>query len=55
MHAAGVPNPKLTDHQKREAIRRRDIDSDPVHEIARSYNVFAQHDFAVDRLRKVLQ
>jgi DNA invertase Pin-like site-specific DNA recombinase len=31
--------PKLTDHQKREAIRRRDIEGEPVREIARSYNV----------------
>jgi DNA invertase Pin-like site-specific DNA recombinase len=31
--------PKLTDHKKREAIRRRDIDGEPVREIARSYNV----------------
>jgi DNA invertase Pin-like site-specific DNA recombinase len=31
--------PKLTDHQRREAIRRRDIDGEPVREIARSYNV----------------
>jgi len=31
--------PKLTEHQKREAIRRRDKLSEPVHEIARSYNV----------------
>ena len=31
--------PKLTDHQKREAIRRRDIDGEPVREITRSYNV----------------
>jgi DNA invertase Pin-like site-specific DNA recombinase len=31
--------PKLTNHQKREAIRRRDIDGEPVREIARSYNV----------------
>ena len=31
--------PKLTDHQKREAIRRRDIDGEPMREIARSYNV----------------
>src|SRR5258707_1356416 len=29
--------PKLTDHQKREAIRRRDLDGEPVREIARSY------------------
>jgi DNA invertase Pin-like site-specific DNA recombinase len=31
--------PKLTLHQKREAIRRRDIDGEPVREIARSCNV----------------
>src|SRR6266481_352700 len=31
--------PKLTEHQKREAIRRRDRDGEPVREIARSYNV----------------
>ena len=31
--------PKLTDHQKREAIRRRDHQGEPVREIARSYNV----------------
>jgi DNA invertase Pin-like site-specific DNA recombinase len=31
--------PKLTEHQKREAIRRRDLDGEPVREIARSYNV----------------
>jgi hypothetical protein len=31
--------PKLTDHQKREAIIRRDWDGKPVREIARSYNV----------------
>ncbi len=31
--------PKLTEHQKREAIRRRDYDGEPVREIARSYNV----------------
>jgi DNA invertase Pin-like site-specific DNA recombinase len=30
---------KLTDHQKREAIRRRDHDGETVREIARSYNV----------------
>jgi DNA invertase Pin-like site-specific DNA recombinase len=30
---------KLTEHQKREAIRRRDIDGEPLREIARSYNV----------------
>jgi DNA invertase Pin-like site-specific DNA recombinase len=31
--------PKLTEHQKREAIRRRDHDGEPLREIARSYNV----------------
>jgi DNA invertase Pin-like site-specific DNA recombinase len=31
--------PKLTAHQKREAIRGRDRDGEPVREIARSYNV----------------
>ena len=31
--------PKLTDHEKREAIRRRDVLDEPVCEIARSYNV----------------
>jgi DNA invertase Pin-like site-specific DNA recombinase len=31
--------PKLSEHQKREAIRRRDYDGEPVREIARSYNV----------------
>ena len=31
--------PKLTKHQKREAIRRRDRVGEPVREIARSYNV----------------
>src|SRR5712671_1488926 len=31
--------PKLTEHQKREAIRRRDGDGEPVREIARCYNV----------------
>jgi DNA invertase Pin-like site-specific DNA recombinase len=31
--------PKLTEHQKREAIRRRDKQGEPVREIARSYNV----------------
>jgi IS30 family transposase len=30
---------KLSDHQKREAIRRRDSGGEPVREIARSYNV----------------
>jgi DNA invertase Pin-like site-specific DNA recombinase len=31
--------PKLTEHQKREAIRRRDHGGETVREIARSYNV----------------
>jgi DNA invertase Pin-like site-specific DNA recombinase len=31
--------PKLTEHQKREAIRRRDLDGETVREIACSYNV----------------
>jgi DNA invertase Pin-like site-specific DNA recombinase len=31
--------PKLTEHQKREAIRRRDHDGEALREIARSYNV----------------
>jgi IS30 family transposase len=30
---------KLTEHQKREAIRRRDRGSEPLREIARSYNI----------------
>jgi DNA invertase Pin-like site-specific DNA recombinase len=33
--------PKLTPRQKREAIRRRDVDGETVREIARSYNVNA--------------
>ena len=31
--------PKLTDHQRREAIRRRDVDGETVREIAPSYSV----------------
>ena len=31
--------PKLTEHQKREAIKRRDRDGEPVREIARMFNV----------------
>jgi DNA invertase Pin-like site-specific DNA recombinase len=31
--------PKLTEHQKRDAICRRDRDGEPVREIGRSYNV----------------
>src|SRR4051812_11779254 len=40
--------PKLTEHQKHEAIRRRDHDGEPVREIARSYNVSHSYDFATD-------
>ena len=29
----------MTEHQKREVIRRRDQNGEPVREIARSYNV----------------
>jgi transposase InsO family protein len=31
--------PKLTPHQKREAIRRRDVDGDTLADIARTFNV----------------
>jgi hypothetical protein len=31
--------PKLTDHQKREAIKRRDHGEETLAEIGRSYNV----------------
>jgi DNA invertase Pin-like site-specific DNA recombinase len=34
--------PKLTPHQKREAIKRRDIDGETLRSIGRSYNVSAQ-------------
>jgi DNA invertase Pin-like site-specific DNA recombinase len=34
--------PKLTPHQQREAIRRRDIDGETLSSIDRSYNVSAQ-------------
>ena len=33
--------PKLTSHQQREAIRRRDRDGETLADIARSYNVSA--------------
>ena len=33
--------PKLTQHQQREAIRRRDKDGETLRSIARSYNVSA--------------
>jgi DNA invertase Pin-like site-specific DNA recombinase len=31
--------PKLTQHQQREAIKRRDTKGEPVREIARTFNV----------------
>ena len=34
--------PKLTAHQRREAIRRRDVDGETLRSIGRSYNVSAQ-------------
>jgi len=34
--------PKLTPHQQREAIKRRDVDGETLRSIARSYNVSAQ-------------
>src|ERR1700732_4618566 len=33
--------PKLTPHQKREAIKRRDVEGETLRSIARSYNVSA--------------
>jgi DNA invertase Pin-like site-specific DNA recombinase len=33
--------PKLTAHQKREAIKRRDVDNETLRSIGRSYNVSA--------------
>ena len=33
--------PKLTPHQQREAIKRRDVDEETLRSIARSYNVSA--------------
>ena len=33
--------PKLTAHQKREAIKRRDVDEETLRSIGRSYNVSA--------------
>jgi DNA invertase Pin-like site-specific DNA recombinase len=34
--------PKLTPHQQREAIRRRDVEGETLRSIGRSYNVSAQ-------------
>ena len=39
--------PKLTSYQQREAIKRRDVDGEPVTEIARSYDV---HHSTISRL-----
>src|ERR1700719_1485909 len=36
--------PKLTEHQKREALRRRDVDGEPLREIAQ-LQCLAQHNF----------
>jgi DNA invertase Pin-like site-specific DNA recombinase len=33
--------PKLTSHQKREAIKRRDVEREALRSIGRSYNVSA--------------
>ena len=42
--------PKLTLHQQAEAIKRRDVDGEPMRDIAKSFNVLAQHDFAACRV-----
>ncbi len=34
--------PKLTTHQQREAIQRRDMEGEPLRSISRSYGVSAQ-------------
>jgi DNA invertase Pin-like site-specific DNA recombinase len=39
--------PKLTPHQQAEAVRRRDVDGEPVTDIARSFNV---HHSTISRL-----
>jgi DNA invertase Pin-like site-specific DNA recombinase len=39
--------PKLNVHQRQEAIKRRDVDSEPIRDIARSYNV---HNSTISRL-----
>src|SRR5580704_8072690 len=38
---------KLTAHQRQEAIKRRDVDGEPLRDIARSYNV---HNSTISRL-----
>jgi DNA invertase Pin-like site-specific DNA recombinase len=39
--------PKLTPHQQREAIKRRDVDGEPICDIACTYNV---HNSTISRL-----
>jgi DNA invertase Pin-like site-specific DNA recombinase len=39
--------PKLTAHQQKEALKRRDVDGEPIRDIARSYNV---HNSTISRL-----
>jgi DNA invertase Pin-like site-specific DNA recombinase len=39
--------PKLTVHERQEAIKRRDVDGEPIRDIARSYNV---HNSTISRL-----
>ena len=41
--------PKLTVHQRQEAIKRRDVDGEPIRDIARSYNV---HNSTISRLAR---
>ena len=41
--------PKLTIHQRQEAIKRRDVDGEPIRDIARSYNV---HNSTISRLKE---
>ncbi len=40
--------PKLTPHQQREAIKRRDVDGERIRNISRSYNV---HNSTISRLQ----
>jgi len=37
--ASNTPKPKLTDHQRREALVRRELGLETLTEIAKSYNV----------------
>ena len=39
--------PKLTPHRQREAIKWRDVDGEPIRDIARTYNV---HNSTIARL-----